>query len=175
MTLWRVSRTPTAAVSLMVSAAVQSRAQPQQKVTLIRTGPLFDGTGESMKPAVSILIRGGRIEAVGQDLAAPAGAEVMDLSEWTVLPGFIDLHTHLNGDRTRGFSESQFRQYPGYTAIVGAKNARITLLAGFTTVQNVGAREFADVALREGHQSGDRAWTTHVHSGEKSLNNRRAL
>ncbi len=153
-TFSRVSRAFTPTVLLILGAHVPLRAQPQQKVTLMRTGPLFDGTSETMKPAATILIRGGRIEAVGPNLAAPAGAETIDLSEWTVLPGFIDLHTHLNGDPTRGFSESQFRQYPGYAAIVGTKNARLTLLAGFTTVQNVGAREFADVALREAINQG---------------------
>lgn len=143
-----------ATLMLSVNAAAPLDAQSAPRVVLIRTGPLFDGTSETMKPPSSILIRGGRIEAVGQNLSAPAGAEIIDLSEWTVLPGLIDLHTHLNGDPTRGFTESQFRQYPGFAAIVGAKNARITLLAGFTTVQNVGAREFADVALRDAINQG---------------------
>lgn len=116
---------------------------------VIRTGQLFDGTSETMKQGVSILVRNGRIAAVGTNIVAPTGAEIIDLSGWTVLPGFIDLHTHLTSDPSRGFTESQLHNFPGYAAILGAKNARLTLLAGFTTVQNVGAREFADIALRD--------------------------
>ena len=139
----------------MVALVPQLAAQaPAPKVTLIRAGALFDGTGETPRNNVSILVRGGQIESVGPNIAAPAGAEVIDLSGWTVMPGLIDLHTHLTSDPSRGFTESQFRNYPGYTAIVGAKNARITLLAGFTTVQNVGAREFADIALRDAINNG---------------------
>lgn len=138
-------------IALVSQLAAQT---PAPRVTLIRAGALFDGTGETVRSNVSILVRDGQIEAVGPRLAAPAGAEEIDLSGWTVLPGLIDLHTHLTSDPSRGFTESQFRNFPGYSAIVGTKNARITLLAGFTTVQNVGAREFADIAVRDAINQG---------------------
>jgi imidazolonepropionase-like amidohydrolase len=149
-------QTQRALLSLLIGtfAVTPLPAQGSAKVTIIRTGALFDGTSESLRSGVSILIRGGQIEAVAPSIATPAGAEVIDLSGWTVMPGFIDLHTHLTSDPSRGFTESQFRTFPGHAAIVGTKNARITLLAGFTTVQNVGAREFADIALRDAINQG---------------------
>ena len=134
---------------LATCAPASLAAQANESVVLIRAGQLFDGTTEAMRPNVAILIRGGRVEAVGPNITTPAGATVVDLSSWTVMPGFIDLHTHLTSDPSRGFTDGQLRNFPGYAAIVGAKNARLTLLAGFTTVQNVGAREFADIALRD--------------------------
>lgn len=143
-----VVRVVALAVAVLGTGGLQAQARTPE-VTVIRAGQLFDGTSESMRSNVSIVIRGGRITEVGGNVQVPAGAQVIDLSGWTVMPGFIDLHTHLNGDPSRGFTEAQFRNFPGYAAIVGSKNARTTLLAGFTTVQNVGAREFADVALKQ--------------------------
>ena len=150
----RVYTTLRAVTLLGLTSAVALSAQVAPKVVAIRAGQLFDGTSGGLRSNVTIVVRGGRIEAVASNLAIPPGAEVVDLSAWTVLPGFIDLHTHLNGDPSRGFTESQFRQFPGYAAIVGAKNARLTLLAGFTTVQNLGAREFADIAMRDAINNG---------------------
>jgi imidazolonepropionase-like amidohydrolase len=95
---------------------------------------------------VVILVRGERIEAVGRDVAIPPDAEVIDLGRSTVLPGLMDMHTHLTGDPSYGYSDHRLHEWPGYAALVGAKNARRTLLAGFTTVRNVGADEWADVA-----------------------------
>jgi len=129
-------------------------AQAADEVVVIRAGQLFDGTGEVLRSDILIVVRDGRIEAVGPDVQIPAGARIEDLSEWTVLPGLMDMHTHLTSDPAGGFVESRFRQFPGGAALVGAKNARLTLLAGFTTVRNAGAREFADVALKRAVDDG---------------------
>jgi len=118
------------------------------EVVVVRAGALFDGTGETLRQNVTLVIRDGRIAEVGEDVQAPAGASVVDLSEWTVLPGLIDMHTHITSDPSDGFRGGFLSQYPGAAALVGAKNARITLLAGFTAVRNAGASEFADIALR---------------------------
>jgi len=104
----------------------------------------------------ALLIEDERIVTVGQwpALTAPAGATTIDLGDSTILPGLIDMHTHLTGNATEH----------GYTAlgistareaITGVKNARITLLAGVTTVRNVGASGFTDVALRDAIAAGD--------------------
>jgi imidazolonepropionase-like amidohydrolase len=126
----------------------------QEPLTAIRAGALFDGTGTTLRRDVVILVRGGRLEAVGEGLAIPSGAAVVDLSEWTVLPGFFDMHTHITSDPADGYRESAFRMFPGEAALLGARNARTTLLAGFTTVRNAGASEFADVALKRSIEAG---------------------
>jgi imidazolonepropionase-like amidohydrolase len=124
------------------------------EVVVVRAGALFDGTGETLRQNVTLVIRDGRIAEVGEDVQAPAGARVVDLSEWTVLPGLIDMHTHITSDPSDGFRGGFLSQYPGAAALVGAKNARITLLAGFTAVRNAGAGEFADIALRNAVNDG---------------------
>jgi imidazolonepropionase-like amidohydrolase len=129
-------------------------AQAGERVTLIRAGQLFDGTGTNLIQNATIVVRQGRIVEVGHNVSVPAGAEVVDLSGWTVMPGFIDMHTHITSDPSDGYADRRFRDFPGHAALVGAKNARLTLLAGFTTVRNVGAAEFADIALRNAINEG---------------------
>jgi imidazolonepropionase-like amidohydrolase len=139
---------------ILVPAHALAQSDSQEDVVVVRAGHLFDGTGEVLQSQVSILIRDGVIEEVGEDLNVPTGATEVDLSEWTVLPGFFDLHTHINSDPADGFAESRFRQFPGTAALVGARNARTTLLAGFTTIRNAGAGEYADIALRNAINDG---------------------
>lgn len=119
------------------------------RVVAIRAGRLIDGRGGAPVEDVTIVVRGNRIEAVGSDVEVPGGAEVLDLSDHTVMPGFMDMHTHITGDPSGGDPDIGLHQWPGYGAVVGVKNARKTLLAGFTTIRNVGADGFEDVALRD--------------------------
>jgi imidazolonepropionase-like amidohydrolase len=105
-----------------------------------------------------ILIRDNRITAVGKSLAIPAGAELIDLSSMTVLPGLIDCHTHL-ADGTRdpaGDPLSYLKKTAAEVAFESVPNARATLEAGFTTVRDVGAyRALNDVAMRDAIARGD--------------------
>ncbi len=142
-------------LAALASAPFEARGQTAPgETTAIRTSALFDGTGESYRSNVTILVRDGRIVEVGEGVSVPAGAREVDLTGWTVLPGLIDMHTHITSEPADGFAESSFRQFPGHAALVGAKNARVTLLAGFTTVRNAGAGEFADIALRNAVNAG---------------------
>jgi len=142
------------ACAAALGMANPARAQSDGGVTVIHAGRMFDAQAGRMLDHQDIVIRGNRIEAVGVGLATPAGARVIDLSAATVLPGFIDVHTHLTGDAGKTGYESLGVSVPRQ-ALTGAKNARVTLLAGFTTVRNVGAEGYSDAALRDAINDGD--------------------
>lgn len=97
-----------------------------------------------------IVVRGGKIEAMGEALAIPQGATVIDLSKMTVLPGLIDCHTHLADGARDGDPISQLKKTAAQVALESVPNARLTLESGFTTVRDVGVyRALGDVALRD--------------------------
>jgi imidazolonepropionase-like amidohydrolase len=109
--------------------------------------------GYSANPA--LVIEGERIAKIGtkSTLAPPAGATVIDLKGMTILPGLIDMHVHLTGDAdVHGYRRLE-KSVPDQT-LSGVRNAQTTLMAGFTTVRNVGAGAFADVALRNAINAG---------------------
>jgi imidazolonepropionase-like amidohydrolase len=128
-------------------------AEPPRHVA-VRAGRLIDGTDSAPILNAVILIEGDRITAVGPGLAIPAGYEVFDLSHSTVLPGLIDCHTHITS-QSGNYYEDLFRRSPIDSAVVAHVYARRTLEAGFTTVRDVGSREFIDVALRNAINRGD--------------------
>jgi imidazolonepropionase-like amidohydrolase len=129
-------------------------AQTASQKTVITAGHLLDVKSGHMLSNQQIVIEGDKIVSIGPATAAPVGANVIDLSNSTVLPGLIDAHVHLTGDNTKLGYEELGISVPR-EALTGAKNARITLEAGFTTVRNVGASGFSDVALRDAINAGD--------------------
>jgi imidazolonepropionase-like amidohydrolase len=120
----------------------------------VRARRLIDGNGGNpLSPAV-VLIRGERIEAVGKDLAVPAGAKVIDLKGATLLPGLVDLHTHLTGGAVH-WEDALLKTTPSSAALHGAKNALETLRAGFTACRDMGPEwPFVDVDLRNAIDAG---------------------
>jgi imidazolonepropionase-like amidohydrolase len=134
---------------------------------VLRARRLFDGTGAAPVTDGVVVVTGDRITAAGpaSRVQIPAGARVLDLGDATLLPGFIDAHTHIIGRDLSdpGGDDAHVRDYPGYAAIRGVENAQKTLMAGFTGIRNLGAEEFYDVSLRkaidEGHVPGPRIQT----------------
>src|SRR5688572_13035513 len=146
------------AVALLVGTSttplLAQVAQPGPVRTAIRAAWLIDGQGRSAVRDAVVLIEGDRIVAAGPKLTIPAGADVIDLASMTLLPGLIDCHTHITGGDPRDYYENIFRRSPIDQAIDAHVYARRTLEAGFTTVRNVGAGEFVDVALRKAIDAG---------------------
>ena len=136
-----------------ITAIAQTQATAPAR-TVVRAGKFLDVRTGKMLTNRAIVVEDGKIISVGSDTdAPPEGAKVIDLSDKTVLPGLIDAHTHITFDPKFGYDRLAI-SVPR-EALIGAKNARITLLAGFTTIRNVGATEFADIALRDAINAGD--------------------
>ena len=144
-------------------APIGIRPEPPEGkgVVVLRAARLIDGTGAPAINNAVIVVTDNKISAVGSasSINIMAGAKVIDLGDVTLLPGFIDAHTHLIG-RVLGDPEGDMapvKDYESFAAILSVRNARDTLMAGFTSVRNVGASgNFDDMALRKAINEG---WT----------------
>jgi imidazolonepropionase-like amidohydrolase len=144
---------------LPVSTLAQSAPapQPSSKSYVLKAARLYDGKSNTLtKPGV-VVVTAGKIVGVGASAAIPAGAQVIDLGDATLLPGFIDAHTHLTmmyrEDYTKAMLDGLQQTIPE-KAINATVNARVTLMAGFTTVRDVGSADFLDVGLRNAIDKG---------------------
>jgi imidazolonepropionase-like amidohydrolase len=145
------------AVLILSAAAASAETPPAAEVTVLRAARLFDGRGETSARDGVVIVEGGKIRAAGAGLAVPAGATVIDLGDATLLPGFIDAHTHLTGESSDNWYQEQvddLRRGVPEKAIRATELARRTLEAGFTTVRDVGASDYVDVALRNSINAG---------------------
>ena len=141
-------------IVLCLAAGLGCAAAPDGSPVALRCGRLLDVASGNLIDNAVILTAGGKIEGVGPGLAIPSGAQIIELPEATCLPGLIDVHVHLTGDATKHGYQALGISVPRST-VTGVKSARLTLLAGFTTVRNVGADGYSDVALRDGIEAGD--------------------
>ncbi len=155
-------RTSVAMLTLMLAlmlAALALSSMSFAQVTVVRAGRLIDPDSGTVLTNQVIVIKDGKIQAVGSALAVPANATVIDLSDKTLLPGLIDCHTHLadgNSLDNGGDPFEALRKTASRVVLESVPNARNTLLSGFTTVRDVGTyRALNDIALRDAIARGD--------------------
>jgi imidazolonepropionase-like amidohydrolase len=139
-------------------AVCAAQAQkPAPKTIVLKAARMFDGKSDSLTKPGLVVITDGKIAAVGAGAAIPSGAEVIDLGDATLLPGFIDAHTHLSGEASDDWKQAaldRLQKPVAEQALDASVNARKTLLAGFTTVRDVGSSDYVDVGLRNAINSG---------------------
>ncbi|HSF99803.1 MAG TPA: amidohydrolase family protein [Vicinamibacterales bacterium] len=157
-----------AAWAAAVADARQARSgseQPGQasRVQAVQVGRLIDGAGNEVRGQSTIIVTGDRITSVEDGWASPPGATIIDLRTSTALPGLIDSHTHITSQGTGNAMIRAVTEMPVDAAVKSTVYARRTLMAGFTTIRNVGADGGADVALKRaidgGLLAGPRIWT----------------
>jgi imidazolonepropionase-like amidohydrolase len=141
-------------IFVVLALALSQLAEAQ--VTAVRAGRLIDPDSGTVLTNQVILIKDGKIQAVGGALALPENATVIDLSQKTVLPGLIDCHTHVADGQSDGEPFNVLRKTASQIALESVPNARAMLLSGFTTVRDVGTyRALNDIALRDAIVRGD--------------------
>ena len=141
---------------LVVVATIFAMSQTAPRRVVVRAGKVLDVKTGQTASNQAITIEGDKIVSIGPagNMNADSGATVIDLPNATVLPGLIDSHTHITFD-PKGLGYESLGISVPREALTGAKNARVTLEAGFTTVRNVGASGYSDVALRDAINDGD--------------------
>ncbi len=147
------------ALALLLPAALAAQQQvPAKGTVVLKAARLIDGTGAPAVQNGVVVVTDDTIGAVGAEgsVAVPAGARVIDLGDATLLPGFIDAHTHIIGRPLSDpkSDDANVRDYASYGAIMGVENARKTLMAGFTSIRVLGAPNFDDMALRQAITNG---------------------
>ncbi|HEX7833434.1 MAG TPA: amidohydrolase family protein [Thermoanaerobaculia bacterium] len=142
-------------VVLALSLCLTFVASAQPRVVALKAARLFDGTSNDVVKNAVVVIEGTRIKSVGGPI--PANAEVIDLGDVTLLPGFIDAHTHLSFESGNNFYREHFEgfmRHPAEQALLASTFARRTIEAGVTTVRDVGSSEYIDISLRNAIAAG---------------------
>jgi imidazolonepropionase-like amidohydrolase len=161
----RLTKTSIFAVAFLLISTIGSQAQ----VTAIRAGKLIDPESGTTSTNQTIIVEGGKIKAVGPGLSLPAGATVIDLSTFTVLPGLFDAHAHMcqtSPPDNRDLFTVDITTPSTYRAILGVVNARDMLESGFTTIRDVGNNgNYADTSLRKAIEEGLVPGPTMINAG----------
>src|SRR2546430_1965389 len=142
--------------AIFALAVTASAADPAGGVIALKAARLFDGKSKALVTNAVVIVQGKKITAAGSGLPIPQGAQVIDLGDATLSPGFMDAHTHLTADFSGNYNDRRLKEVDlnvSEQAILATTFARATLEAGFTTVRDLGSRfvgskEFVDVALR---------------------------
>jgi imidazolonepropionase-like amidohydrolase len=133
------------------------QAKPASKAVVLKAARLFDGNSNAIVKPGLVVVMEGKIVVTGANAAVPAGAEVIDLGDATLLPGFIDAHTHLTDEASDDWKQDTLdglQKTIAEQALDSTVNARKTLMAGFTTVRDVGSSDHLDVGLRNAIRNG---------------------
>lgn len=147
-----MSRVRSLLCCLLLAHAVPTAAQ--QRI-VIKAARLIDGRGGEPLTPGAVLVEANRIVEVGSRVTEPSDARVIDLGDATLLPGLIDLHTHLTDSENLHWEEVLVTTTPGQAALHGARNAWVTLMAGFTTCRDMGPTwPYVDVDLRDAIRNG---------------------
>ena len=152
-------------IAMVLSAwwLAPTHSQTPSAEIAVQAGRLIDGVATSARQNVTVLVGGGKVISVQDGFQAPAGTRVIDLRTSTVLPGFIDAHTHITGEGTGNAVVRAATESPVDDAVRSTAYAKRTLEAGFTTIRNLGAEGGADVALKRAIEAGivpgPRMWT----------------
>lgn len=142
---------------LAAGTACGQEAKTASKAYVLKAARMFDGKSDALVTPGLVVVSDMKIVGVGSTAAIPVGAEVIDLGDATLLPGFIDAHTHLTGEASDDWKQDVLdgleKSY-AEQALDATANAKKTLMAGFTTVRDVGAPDRIDVALRNSIRDG---------------------
>jgi len=145
------------AASLAMAIATSTAAAAPGKPTIVKAAHLFDGKSDQVVSPGVVVVQDGKIVAAGTKVAEPAGADVIDLGNATLLPGLIDAHTHMTSESTSDWKKDEidrFKKSIPQVAIEATSNAKRTLFAGFTTVRDLGSNDLIDVGLRNAIDEG---------------------
>src|SRR6185295_14217312 len=142
---------------LFVFLATCSYAAPPSGTVILKAARLFDGKADRIVSPGVVIVVAGKIQGVGTSASLPAGVETIDLGDATLLPGFMDAHTHLSSQGSPDWKQDTIdglRKTVPELALDASEYARKTLMGGFTTVRDVGSAEFIDIGLRNAIRAG---------------------
>ena len=142
---------------LVIWLALPAAMVAAGKTTVLKAAHLFDGRSDHVISPGLVVVTDGKIVAVGPASAIPAGAETIDLGDATLLPGFMDAHTHLSDPYTLDYRQEELdllKKTVAERALDASEIVRRTLMAGFTTVRDLGSEDYIDVGLRNAIRDG---------------------
>jgi imidazolonepropionase-like amidohydrolase len=145
------------AAMLFARLSVADEAAAASRPIVLKAAHLFDSVSGKLMEHGMVVVSGGKIQAVGSDLTVPDGAQVIDLGDATLLPGFIDAHVHLSEQSSLNWYHDYFdniMRFPAEQALYGAHYAKVTLEAGITTVRDLGSTDYIALGMRNAIKAG---------------------
>ena len=145
-------------VALILAAAAGAVEAPAPSTPIVlKAAHLFDSVSGKLVDHGVVVVVGKKIQSVGSDAKIPEGAQVIDLGEATLVPGFIDAHVHLSGVASNNWYEDWYNsimRFPAEQALYGANYAKATLEAGVTTVRDLGSTDYIALSMRNAINAG---------------------